>query len=156
MGETRSLIEMRGIIKRFYVGQPHELEILHGIDLDVREGEFVAIVGASGSGKSTLMNVIGVLDRPTLGSYFLDGTVVEDAADIVDLFSHAEAVAAIKAGKFFFSAFLPLHKLGKYGLSAPADCPDCCSCGCRCFAFTISTVELYHFSSPFSTTPNIL
>ena len=81
MGETRSLIEMRGIIKRFYVGQPHELEILHGIDLDVREGEFVAIVGASGSGKSTLMNVIGVLDRPTLGSYFLDGTVVEDAAD---------------------------------------------------------------------------
>ena len=71
MGETRSLIEMRGIIKRFYVGQPHELEILHGIDLDVREGEFVAIVGASGSGKSTLMNVIGVLDRPTLGSYFL-------------------------------------------------------------------------------------
>ena len=41
-------------------------------------------------------------------------------------------------------------------LSAPADCPDCCSCGCRCFAFTISTVELYHFSSPFSTTPNIL
>ena len=40
MGETRSLIEMRGIIKRFYVGQPHELEILHGIDLDVREGEF--------------------------------------------------------------------------------------------------------------------
>lgn len=81
MGETRSLIEMRGIIKRFYVGQPHELEILHGIDLDVREGEFVAIVGASGSGKSTLMNVIGVLDRPTLGSYFLDGTVVENAAD---------------------------------------------------------------------------
>ncbi len=81
MGETRSLIEMRGIIKRFYVGQPHELEILHGIDLDVREGEFVAIVGASGSGKSTLMNVIGVLDRPTLGSYLLDGTVVENAAD---------------------------------------------------------------------------
>lgn len=81
MGETRSLIEMRGIIKCFYVGQPHELEILHGIDLDVREGEFVAIVGASGSGKSTLMNVIGVLDRPTLGSYLLDGTVVENAAD---------------------------------------------------------------------------
>jgi len=81
MDEKRSLIEMRGIVKRFYVGQPHELEILHGIDLDVREGEFVAIVGASGSGKSTLMNVIGVLDRPTLGSYVLDGTVVEEAAD---------------------------------------------------------------------------
>ena len=56
------LIEMRGIVKRFYVGQPNELEILHGIDLDVEEGEFISIVGASGSGKSTLMNLIGVLD----------------------------------------------------------------------------------------------
>lgn len=77
----RQLIRMRGIVKRFYVGQPNELEILHGIDLDVNEGEFVAIVGASGSGKSTLMNMIGVLDRPTEGTYWLDGTDVEDAAD---------------------------------------------------------------------------
>ena len=75
------LIEMRGIVKRFYVGQPNELEILHGIDLDVQEGEFVSIVGASGSGKSTLMNVIGVLDKPTEGHYMLDGTNVEEAGD---------------------------------------------------------------------------
>ena len=77
----RQLIRMRGIVKRFYVGQPNELEILHGIDLDVNEGEFVSIVGASGSGKSTLMNMIGVLDRPTEGTYWLDGTDVENAAD---------------------------------------------------------------------------
>ena len=77
----RQLIRMRGIVKRFYIGQPNELEILHGIDLDVNEGEFVSIVGASGSGKSTLMNMIGVLDRPTEGTYWLDGTDVEDAAD---------------------------------------------------------------------------
>ena len=78
---TRQLIRMRGIVKRFYVGQPNELEILHGIDLDVAEGEFVSIVGASGSGKSTLMNMIGVLDRPTEGTYWLDGTDVQDAED---------------------------------------------------------------------------
>ncbi len=77
----RQLICMRGIVKRFYVGQPNELEILHGIDLDVSEGEFVSIVGASGSGKSTLMNMIGVLDRPTEGTYWLDGTDVQDAED---------------------------------------------------------------------------
>ena len=77
----RQLIRMRGIVKRFYVGQPNELEILHGIDLDVNEGEFVSIVGASGSGKSTLMNMIGVLDRPTEGTYWLDGTDVQDAQD---------------------------------------------------------------------------
>ena len=77
----RQLIRMRGIVKRFYVGQTNELEILHGIDLDVNEGEFVSIVGASGSGKSTLMNMIGALDRPTEGTYWLDGTDVEDALD---------------------------------------------------------------------------
>ena len=77
----RQLIRMRGIVKRFYIGQPNELEILHGIDLDVKEGEFVSIVGASGSGKSTLMNIIGALDRPTEGTYWLDGTDVQDAQD---------------------------------------------------------------------------
>ena len=78
---ARQLIRMRGIVKRFYIGQPNELEILHGIDLDVQQGEFVSIVGASGSGKSTLMNMIGVLDRPTEGTYWLDGTDVQDAQD---------------------------------------------------------------------------
>ena len=78
---SRQLIRMRGIVKRFYIGQPNELEILHGIDLDVKEGAFVSIVGASGSGKSTLMNMIGVLDRPTEGTYWLDGTDVQDAQD---------------------------------------------------------------------------
>ena len=78
---SKTLIEMKGIVKRFYIGQPNELEILHGIDLTVKEGEFVSIVGASGSGKSTLMNVIGVLDRPTLGTYILDGTDIQSAKD---------------------------------------------------------------------------
>lgn len=75
------IIKMKGIVKRFYIGEPNELEILHGIDLTVREGEFVSIVGASGSGKSTLMNIIGALDRATEGSYWLDGTLIEEAED---------------------------------------------------------------------------
>ncbi|MEG1011877.1 MAG: ABC transporter ATP-binding protein [Ruthenibacterium sp.] len=72
---------MHGIVKRFYIGKPNELEILHGIDLQVRRGEFIAIVGASGSGKSTLMNIIGALDRPTEGTYYLDGVDVEKQGD---------------------------------------------------------------------------
>ena len=75
------IIRMRGIYKRFYIGQPNELEILHGIDLDVMPGEFLSIVGPSGSGKSTLMNLIGVLDRHTEGQYILDGTTVSTAKD---------------------------------------------------------------------------
>lgn len=77
----RRIIDMRGIVKRFYIGQPNELEILRGIDLYVDEGEFVSIVGASGSGKSTLMNIIGALDRPTFGEYYLDGVPVREVPD---------------------------------------------------------------------------
>ena len=75
------IINMSGIVKRFFIGQPNELEILHGLDLRVRRGEFIAIVGPSGSGKSTLMNLIGALDRATEGSYILEDTVVEEARD---------------------------------------------------------------------------
>ena len=78
---AQPIIRMRNIYKRFYIGQPNELEILHGIDLDVMPGEFLSIVGPSGSGKSTLMNLIGVLDRPTEGSYVLDGVTVSQAKD---------------------------------------------------------------------------
>ena len=74
------LIEMQGIVKTYNVGKENELEILHGIDLTVYPGEFVAIVGESGSGKSTLMNIIGVLDQPTAGSYRLDGVDVQRAS----------------------------------------------------------------------------
>ena len=76
-----TIISMRGIIKRFYIGTPNELQILNGIDLDVKQGEFLSIVGASGSGKSTLMNIIGALDRPTEGTYVLDGVRVDQAKD---------------------------------------------------------------------------
>ena len=64
-----AIIDLQGIVKRFYIGKPNELEILHGIDLQVQEGQFVSIVGESGSGKSTLMNIIGALDQPTGGQY---------------------------------------------------------------------------------------
>lgn len=79
--ERQVIIDLRGIVKRFYIGMPNELEILHGIDLQVREGEFVSIVGESGSGKSTMMNIIGILDRPTEGEYTLEGVDVARAKD---------------------------------------------------------------------------
>lgn len=71
--KARPIISMKGIIKRFYINSPNELEILHGLDISVPEGQFVSIVGASGSGKSTLMNIVGALDRQTAGQYILDG-----------------------------------------------------------------------------------
>ncbi len=79
--DRTNVIDMQGIVKRYYVGQPNELEILHGIDLKVFQGEFVSIVGESGSGKSTLMNMIGALDRPTEGQYFLSGRDISKLQD---------------------------------------------------------------------------
>ena len=75
------IIDMKHIVKRYFIGQPNELEVLHGIDLQVEKGEFVAVVGQSGSGKSTLMNVIGALDRPTEGEYTLNGVDMFRADD---------------------------------------------------------------------------
>ena len=93
------VIEMNNLVKRFYIGKPNELQILNGIDLSVRDGEFVAIVGVSGSGKTTLMNIIGALDRPTEGEYFLDGNNIGKLND--------NALSAIRNRKigFVFQTF---------------------------------------------------
>ncbi|WP_024860421.1 ABC transporter ATP-binding protein [Ruminococcus flavefaciens] len=77
----KTIISMHGIVKKYYIGMPNELEILHGLDLKINEGEFASIVGPSGSGKSTLMNIIGALDRPTEGTYLLNGMDISKLND---------------------------------------------------------------------------
>lgn len=72
----KPIIELHGIVKTYNIGMENELEILHGIDLNIYQGELVAIVGESGSGKSTLINIIGALDHQTKGTYHLDGVDV--------------------------------------------------------------------------------
>ena len=74
------LIELRDIYKIYYMGD-EEVHANDGISLTIYKGEFVAIVGKSGSGKSTLMNIIGALDVPTEGEYYLDGQDVSDMTD---------------------------------------------------------------------------
>ena len=67
---SEPVIRMEKIVKTYYVGKPNELEILHGIDLTVNQGEFVSIVGESGSGKSTLVKLLVGLYRPQEGNIF--------------------------------------------------------------------------------------
>ena len=78
--ERASVLRLEEVVKEYPTGDSY-LRVLHGIDLDIRQGEFVAIVGASGSGKTTLMNIIGCLDRATSGHYSLNG---EDVSDLND------------------------------------------------------------------------
>ena len=70
---TTPLIELKHITKSYGGGDSPQVDVLRGIDLSIHAGEFVAIVGASGSGKSTLMNILGCLDRPTVGDYLFAG-----------------------------------------------------------------------------------
>jgi lipoprotein-releasing system ATP-binding protein len=78
---TAPVVSMSGVRKRFNEGLPNETEVLHGIDLAVRPGEFAALIGPSGSGKSTLLNLIGLLDRPSAGEYLLKGVSIGSASD---------------------------------------------------------------------------
>ncbi len=68
-----TLVTLRDLTKIYQRG-PEKVEVLHGIDLDIEKGDFVALMGPSGSGKSTLLNLIGGLDSPTAGSIEVDGT----------------------------------------------------------------------------------
>ena len=75
------LIELRDVYKIYGEGLESEVRALDGVSLDIEKGEFVAVVGQSGSGKSTMMNVLGCLDIPTRGDYFLDGVDVRELTD---------------------------------------------------------------------------
>ena len=91
--EMPSTIRLHGIRKLYRIGS-ETLAALDGIDLDIRRGEFAALMGPSGSGKSTLMNILGCLDRPSAGSYLLDGAEVAGLSD--------DALAATRNKKIGF------------------------------------------------------
>ena len=74
------MLKLKNIHKTYQQGS-QEFPILKGIDLHVKEGDFLAIMGPSGSGKSTLMNIIGCLDKASAGSYYIEGTDVSDLSD---------------------------------------------------------------------------
>ena len=75
------LIEIKDVYKIYGEGLESEVRALDGVSLSIDRGEFVAVVGQSGSGKSTMMNVLGCLDIPTHGEYYLDGTNVRELSD---------------------------------------------------------------------------
>ncbi|VUZ25050.1 Macrolide export ATP-binding/permease protein MacB [uncultured Comamonas sp.] len=110
-----ALISLRGIRKHYGgdSGQP-AVTVLHGIDLDIRAGEFVAVVGSSGSGKSTLMNILGCLDRPSAGSYRFQG---QDVAQL-----DADALAWLRREAFGF-VFQGYHLIASESASENVQMP---------------------------------
>ncbi|WP_407050849.1 ABC transporter ATP-binding protein [Methyloraptor flagellatus] len=78
---AEEILRLEGVRKSYNVGRPNETEVLHGIDLTLERGEFVALIGPSGSGKSTLLNIIGLLDRPTAGNLLIHGVETSRMSD---------------------------------------------------------------------------
>src|SRR5437763_9806620 len=93
-----TVIAVKNLVKTYVVGEV-EVKALRGVNLEVQRGEFLAVTGPSGSGKSTFMHIIGCLDRPTSGQYFLDG---EDVSRM-----SKDALAAVRNKKigFVFQGF---------------------------------------------------
>ena len=99
-----TVIELTDIGKSYYIGK-QEVPVLTKIDLTIHKGEFVSIMGPSGAGKSTLMNILGCLDRPTRGSYKLDGEEVAHLSDTKLAYTRNRKIG------FVFQSFNLLPKL---------------------------------------------
>ena len=101
------MLELRGITRKFKIG-PTERTVLHGIDLDLAAGELVSLMGGSGSGKTTFMNIVGLLDRPSSGTYRIRGENV--------LAAEADAQSAMrnKMIGFVFQQFFLMPRLNAW------------------------------------------
>src|SRR5579859_5490101 len=108
-GKPEPVIVVRDLKKTYHLGKQTHVYALQGISLEVYPGEFVAVMGPSGSGKSTFMNLIGCLDRPTSGEYYLDGQDVSRLAP--------DDLAAVRNRKigFIFQGFNLLPRMSALG-----------------------------------------
>jgi putative ABC transport system ATP-binding protein len=104
MGMSTFTVELRNVCKNYRLGEV-DVKALCGVDMKVRHGEFVSIIGPSGSGKSTMLNMIGALDRPTHGSVYIDGENVSHMSD-----SELAVIRGKKIG-FVFQTFNLIPRL---------------------------------------------
>jgi len=110
------VIELAGIRKTYNEGTAVAAEVLHGINITVRAGEFACLIGPSGSGKSTLLNLIGLLERPTAGSYLLKGRAIEEADDDERTRARLETLGFVFQFHHLLPAFSALENVMLSGL----------------------------------------
>lgn len=106
-----SVLELRDIRKSFNVGEANEIEILHGINLTLLQGEFCAVVGPSGSGKSTLLNTVGLLDRPSSGSLKICGRETSLLSDQGLTYLRGHKIGFVFQHHYLLSAFSAIENV---------------------------------------------
>jgi lipoprotein-releasing system ATP-binding protein len=111
-----AVIELKDICKTYNAGTPVALEVLHGIDISVRGGEFACLIGPSGSGKTTLLNLIGLLEWPSSGSYHLKGRPIEQAGDDERTRARLETLGFVFQFHHLLPAFSALENVMMPGL----------------------------------------
>jgi lipoprotein-releasing system ATP-binding protein len=111
-----AVIELKDISKTYNPGTPVALEVLHGIDISVRGGEFACLIGPSGSGKTTLLNLIGLLEWPSSGSYHLKGRPIAQASDDERTRARLETLGFVFQFHHLLPAFSALENVMMPGL----------------------------------------
>lgn len=105
------VVQLAAITKSYNIGQLSEVEVLHGIDLVLQAGEFVALMGPSGSGKSTLLNIIGLLDRPTSGTLTINGLNTQALADTALTQLRSASIGFVFQHHYLLSAFTAIENV---------------------------------------------
>jgi putative ABC transport system ATP-binding protein len=113
LNASKEIIRLEKLEKTYYL-ESIEVPVLKGIDLSILEGEFIGIMGVSGSGKSTMLNILGLLDVPTGGKYFLDGSEVKNFSD-----NHLAVLRNDKIGFIFQSFNLSPHLTVEQNIEMP-------------------------------------
>jgi len=111
VAEDDSVLRLDRVCKSYNIGTPVEVEVLHDIDLVLRRGEFVALIGPSGSGKSTLLNIIGLLDRPTSGRLLIEGQETSKLNDAAITKLRGHSIGFVFQYHYLISAFTALENV---------------------------------------------
>jgi lipoprotein-releasing system ATP-binding protein len=104
-------LRLEGVRKSYGVGTPVETEVLHGIDLDIKSGEFAALIGPSGGGKSTLLNLIGLLDQPTRGRVWIQGIESDTLGDTERTLLRGRSIGFVFQYHYLLPAFTALENV---------------------------------------------
>jgi lipoprotein-releasing system ATP-binding protein len=113
---TTPIIELADIRKTYNEGTAVAAEVLHGVNITLREGEFACLIGPSGSGKSTLLNLIGLLERPSAGTYLLKGRAIQQASDDERTRARLETLGFVFQFHHLLPAFSALENVMMPGL----------------------------------------